>query len=231
MGRAVPGSISRRVLAEHQRRGVTVDLGTGVESLIGDERIEAAMLSDGRTVSCDVVVAGIGAVPAVDLAIACGLEVNDGIVVNSSLRTSDPNIYAVGDVCRFPDAAGALTRLESWRNADLQGKHAAASILSSEAQYDGLAYFWSDQFELTLQVVGHPGRGVEAISRQISDASVIEFSLDPTGRIQGASAFGKLEEIGREIRVTEMIIQRGIVLTPGALADPQVGLKSLLKQG
>lgn len=230
MGRAVPKFISQRVLEAHRERGVRVYLDRGIEHLIGDGHVQAAVLSDGTRVPCDVVVVGIGASPRTDLAVSAGLQTDDGIVVDAFLRTSDPRVYALGDVCRFPDpSGGALTRLESWRNADEQAKHVAEHICGTEKPYSGLPSFWSDQFDSTLRIVGTPSRGVGTVVRTLSAHSAMEFSLDATGHIVGASAFGVLGEVGKEIRATEHLIKRGVVTVAEQLANPAISLKSLLK--
>jgi 3-phenylpropionate/trans-cinnamate dioxygenase ferredoxin reductase component len=230
MGRAVPKLISAKVLEEHKQRGVRVLLDTGVDCLTGNGHVDGAILTDGQRVSCDVVVVGIGASPRTDLAVSAGLETNDGIVVDQFFRTSDPSIYALGDVCRFPDpVAGSLTRLESWRNADEQARQVAGNILGEGKPYDGLPSFWSDQFDSTLQIVGTPSRGVQSVVRNVSTRSVMEFSLDAMGRIVGASAFGLIDEIGKEIRAAEHLIKKQIVTVGDQLSNPLVSLKRLLK--
>jgi 3-phenylpropionate/trans-cinnamate dioxygenase ferredoxin reductase component len=230
MGRAVPTFISQRVLAVHRERGVRVHLDTGIDCLVGDGHVQTAVLLDGTRVPCDVVVVGIGAVPRTALAVSAGLQTDNGIVVDAFLKTSDPRVYALGDVCRFPDpSGGALTRLESWRNADEQAKHVAEQICGIEKPYGGLPSFWSDQFDSTLQIVGTPSRGVGTVVRTLNAHSAMEFSLDAAGHIVGASAFGLLGEVGKEIRAAEHLIRRCVVTVAERLADPAVSLKSLLK--
>ena len=230
MGRAVPRLISQRVLSEHRERGVRVLLNTAVECITGDGRVDGAKLSDGQQVPCDVVVVGIGALPRTDLAVSAGLEANDGIVVDEFLRTSDPCVYALGDVCRFPDPrGGVMTRLESWRNADEQARHVAENIVGPAKPFHGLPSFWSDQFDSTLQIVGTPSCGVQTVVRTLSPRSVIEFSVDSVGRLVGASAFGLVSEVGKEIRAAEHLIKREIVALAEQLANPTISLKSLLR--
>jgi 3-phenylpropionate/trans-cinnamate dioxygenase ferredoxin reductase component len=230
LGRSVPASMAVRVMAEHRRRGVEVCLNVSVERLTGDGAIDGAVLSDGRRVACDLVIVGIGATPATDLAAAAGLAVQDGIVVDAQLRTTDPAIYALGDVCRFPDRAGTGTRrLESWRNADEQACSVAQTIMQSEQPFSGIPYFWSDQFGSTLQVVGEPAKGQQIVARALRDDAVIEFSLDYASRIVGAAAFGGLDIIGRDVRVAEHLIRRAIRVDAMQLSDPATSLKNLLK--
>jgi 3-phenylpropionate/trans-cinnamate dioxygenase ferredoxin reductase subunit len=230
LGRSVPASLAARVMAEHRRREVEVCLNVSVERFTGDGDVNGAVLSDGRHVACDVVIIGIGAMPATELAATAGLAVQDGIVVDALLRTTDPAIYALGDVCRFPHAGGiGSLRLESWRNADEQARSVAETIMRSERPFSSVPYFWSDQFESTLQVVGEPAKGQQTVARALRDDAVIEFSLDSSSRIVGAAAFGGLEIIGRDVRAAEHLIRRAIGVNATQLSDPTVSLKNLLK--
>jgi 3-phenylpropionate/trans-cinnamate dioxygenase ferredoxin reductase subunit len=230
LGRSVPASLAARVMAEHRRRGVEVCLSVSVERFTGDGDVDGALLSDGRCIACDVVIVGIGATPATDLAGAAGLAVQDGIVVDALLRTTDPVIHALGDVCRFPHPGGfGSLRLESWRNADEQATSVAQTIMRSERTFSGVPYFWSDQFESTLQVVGEPAKGQQTVARALRDDAVIEFSLDSSSRIVGAAAFGGLDIIGRDVRAAEHLIRRAIRVDATQLSDPTVSLKNLLK--
>jgi 3-phenylpropionate/trans-cinnamate dioxygenase ferredoxin reductase component len=230
LGRSVPASLAARVTAEHRRRGVEVCLSVGVERFTGHGDVDGAVLSDGRSVACDVVIVGIGATPATSLAAAAGLAVEDGVVVDALLRTTDPAIYALGDVCRFPhaDGVGSL-RLESWRNADDHAKSVAETIMRSERPFSSVPYFWSDQFESTLQVVGEPPKGKKIVARALRDDSVIEFSLDSASRVVGAAAFGGLDIIGRDVRAAEHLIRGAIPVDAAQLSDPSTNLKNLLK--
>ena len=144
------------VLSEHQRRGVDIRLNTAVTSVApqSDGRI-ALTTSTGDTLAADLVVVGTGVKPNEALAAAAGLNVQDGIVVDEQCRTSDPAIYAAGDVTRFPGPQG-LVRLENWRHAQDQGVVAGRNAAGGNDSYRPVPSFWTEQFDLYIQGVGWP---------------------------------------------------------------------------
>jgi len=116
-------------------------------------------LSDGTRLAAGLVVVGVGVAPRVELAQAAGLRVDNGIVVDASLRTSAPDVYAVGDVARFPDArSGAPVRIEHFVVAERQGQAAARSLLGLGGAYRDAPFFWSQHYDVTLRYVGHAER-------------------------------------------------------------------------
>jgi 3-phenylpropionate/trans-cinnamate dioxygenase ferredoxin reductase subunit len=138
----------------HRRHGVAVRESTGLDRLIGQEgRVTGVRLKDGTLLEADLAIVGIGINPNDDLARAAGLAVENGIVVDRQCRTSDPNVYAAGDCANFP-WRGARTRLESVQNAIDQAEHAAAAMLGADADYDPVPWFWSDQYDVKLQIAG-----------------------------------------------------------------------------
>lgn len=139
--------------ALHTSHGVDIREGIGLDRLIGDERVEAAKLTDGSELAVDFVIAGIGIVPDVDLAEAAGLEIDNGIKVDGLCRTSDPSIYAAGDCSSFPYRDGRL-RLESVPNAIDQAEKAADVITGATDPYVAKPWFWSDQYDVKLQIAG-----------------------------------------------------------------------------
>jgi len=139
--------------ALHQSHGVDIREGIALKRLIGDERVHGAELSDGSTLDVDFVIAGIGIVPDVELAEAAGLEIENGIKVNALCQTSDPSIYAAGDCCSFPYRGGRL-RLESVPNAIEQAETAADAIMGGTEPYVAKPWFWSDQYDVKLQIAG-----------------------------------------------------------------------------
>jgi 3-phenylpropionate/trans-cinnamate dioxygenase ferredoxin reductase subunit len=140
--------------ALHGRHGVTVSESTRLERLIGEEgRLVGARLVDGTLLETDLAIVGIGIVPNDDLARTAGLAVENGIVVDGRCRTSAPDIFAAGDCANFP-WRGARTRLESVQNAIDQAEHAAAAMLGADADYDPVPWFWSDQYDVKLQIAG-----------------------------------------------------------------------------
>lgn len=157
MGRAVSAATAQFFRAAHEGWGVVFDCGQGLASINGtDGHVSSVTTSDGRTLAADLVVCGIGIVPDTALAEAAGLAVANGIVVDSALRTSDPDISAAGDAVNFPcvQLGGAPTRLESVQNASDQARHVAGRLMGRADEYGALPWFWSDQRDLKLQIAG-----------------------------------------------------------------------------
>ncbi len=155
MSRVVSPEISDFYQIEHASQGVKLRLSTGLSALRGDKRIESVETADGEQIPADFVVVGIGIVANTELAAAAGLTVDNGIVVNDRCQTSDPAVYAVGDCTAHPNAIyDRQLRLESVHNALEQAKTAAANICGKETHYAQVPWFWSDQYDLKLQIVG-----------------------------------------------------------------------------
>jgi 3-phenylpropionate/trans-cinnamate dioxygenase ferredoxin reductase subunit len=173
---------------------------------------------------------GIGAVPVVGLARAAGLTIENGIAVDDQLRTSDANIYAAGDCCSFPLRiyGGRRVRLESWRSAQEQGVLAARNMLGAGECASAVPWFWSDQYDLTLQIAGLPDEGEHTVRRDLSGNAFILFHLDARGRVVAASGIGQGNAVARDIRLAEMLISKRATPDPAALAQAQFKLKSLL---
>jgi 3-phenylpropionate/trans-cinnamate dioxygenase ferredoxin reductase subunit len=139
----------------HRARGVDIRLGTRLAGIVGEQRVFALRLADGTEIATDVVLLATGAQPNVELARDAGLACEDGIAVDELARASAPDIYAIGDCTRFPSRRyGRKLRLESVQNAIDQGKTAAAAILGNAQPYDPVPWFWSDQYEVKLQIAG-----------------------------------------------------------------------------
>lgn len=228
--RGVPERLALALQDRHCAEGVNLICGTAVERIDEGESRVTVTLADGRVVEADALVVGIGAEPNVQLAAEAGLTIENGIAVDQYLRTSDPDIFAAGDCCSFPVAAygGRRVRLESWRNAQEQGGVAAANMLGLQQSFAAVPWFWSDQYDLTLQVAGLADGAVTHVNRHISSDAEIFFHLDSDGRLLAASGLGRGGAVARDIRLAEMLIVRGARPDPAFLADPSAKLKSLL---
>ena len=155
MSRVVSPEISDFYQIEHTNQGVKLRLSTGVSAFRGDKRIASVETTDGEQIPADFVVVGIGIVANTELAASAGLTVDNGIVVNDQCETSDPAVYAVGDCTAHPNAIyNRQLRLESVHNALEQAKTAAANICGKETHYSQVPWFWSDQYDLKLQIAG-----------------------------------------------------------------------------
>lgn len=228
LSRIVPEVVAQRVVDLHAQHGVTIRTGTTVAAITQADDAARVVLSDGDELVVDVVVAGVGANPATELATAAGLLVEDGVLVDEQLRTSDPHIWAAGDCAAFPDPrSGRRVRVESWRNAHDQAVTAVASMLGGGQPHTAVAWFWSDQYDQMLQSVGLPGAGASEVVRTREDGSLIHFELDAHGRLVAATSLGRGPVVARDIRAAEQLIAAGADPEPAALADPGVPLRSL----
>jgi 3-phenylpropionate/trans-cinnamate dioxygenase ferredoxin reductase component len=212
------------VAAEHRRHGVDLRLGSGVSAArFGGPAIEVTTTSGERIVT-DAIVVGTGARPNDALAAAAGLEVRDGIVVDEDCRTSDPHIFAAGDVVRFPGPHGPV-RLENWRHAQDQGMIAGRNAAGAREVYRTIPSFWSEQYDLYIQGVGWPLVGTERLIRPLQGTAILTFDvLD--GRVVGALGIN----VQRDMAVVRRLIERGTPVDPAALADPAQPLAAMLKR-
>lgn len=225
--RGVPEEIARVVHARHVDAGVSMEVGTALKAVETD----GVRLADNRKIDAAIVVAGIGAAPEIALAQAAGLTIENGIACDETLRTSDPDIYAAGDCCSFPHElfGGKRMRLEAWRNATDQANVATANMLGGAKPYLAVPWFWSDQYDLSLQIAGNPADGAEIVRRQTGEQAFVMFHLDAQGRLVGASGIGPGNTIARDVKLAEMLIAKRAAPSAAQLADPTVQLKVLVK--
>jgi 3-phenylpropionate/trans-cinnamate dioxygenase ferredoxin reductase subunit len=228
LSRAVPGPLAAFLQARHAAAGVEILLGARLEQIALSGNGFALAIADRPAIEADALLIGIGAVPRTALAEAAGLPVDGGIVVDATLATADPDIFAAGDVCAFPHAMAGLLRLECWKNADAQGALAARNMLGAGEAYADVPWFWSDQYELTLQMAGLPELGEVTVERDVGADGRMLFHMDGGGRLVGVSGVGPAA-LGRELRIGQIMIERGLAPDPAALADPAIRLKALLR--
>lgn len=228
--RAVPAEIADAIEREHRGRGVEIFAGTGVEAIEETGSALRIALAGGQVVEADLCVIGIGAVPNVELAERAGLAIDNGIAVDAELRTGDTDIYAAGDCCSFPLElyGGRRLRLEAWRNAQEQGALAAANMLGGHAGHGAVPWFWSDQYDLGLQIAGLCDEGRQVVRRDLGGGAFILFHLAEDGRLVAASGIGPGHAVARDIRLAEMLIARRAHPPAPHLAAPDVKLKALL---
>lgn len=228
--RGVPEEIAHIMEAKHRTEGVNFKIGAGISSIDTTNGINVIELTDGTSVRCDTIIAGIGAIPETSLAAECGLEIENGVRVNAFLETNDPNIFAAGDCCSFPHGlfSEKRIRLESWRNAQDQGLHVAENMLGAAKPFIVVPWFWSDQYDQTLQVTGLIDSGEETVIRDLGETGKLFFHLSNNGYLVGASGIGSAK-IGRDIRLAEMLIQKQVKPDPVTLGNQEVKLKEMLK--
>ena len=152
--------LGSRLAALHESKGVDLRCGVQVEAIEGTTKVENVRLSDGSTIDCDVVVVGIGVVPAVDWLKSSGIELDNGVVCDEACRASVPSVVACGDVANwFNPLFGERMRVEHWSNAVEQARHAVETLLAPEAEakpFESAPLFWSDQYDLKIQGAGRP---------------------------------------------------------------------------
>ena len=207
----------------HTDKGVVIRTRRRVESFAGSERLTGVVCADGEVVAADLAVVGIGVVPNTELAEAAGLDCDDGIVVDETTRTADPHIYAAGDCTNHPNPLlGRRLRLESVPNAMEQSRVAAANLAGETRTYANVPWFWSDQYDLKLQMVGfsrdadrHVVRGDPA-KRQFA---MFYFSGDT---LIAADAVNS----AREFMVARQLVGKSV--DAGRLADPGADLRAIL---
>jgi 3-phenylpropionate/trans-cinnamate dioxygenase ferredoxin reductase subunit len=232
MGRVVPPEIASVVAARHEQAGVELRCTTGVVGLQRRGQQALLTLTTGDAIMCDTVVAGIGAMPETTLAEKAGLAIDNGLRVDEQLATSDPDIFAAGDCCSSPHPLypNRHIRLESWRGAQDQGTAAARNMLGAHEPFTAVPWFWSDQFDLTLQIAGLPQAATTTVVRRRPDGIEIRFGIGPDRRLLAASAIGTGTTAAKDIRLAQMLIARRATPDPMTLADPTIALKTLLRR-
>ncbi|WP_292338138.1 FAD-dependent oxidoreductase [Mesorhizobium sp.] len=211
LSRIVPRQIAGKLLERHRSAGVTFNFMTMVERFIHDRNkaLKAAVLSNGETVECDLALVGVGVYPNVALGEEAGLEIEVGICTDQGLVTSDKDILACGDVASFwHPMFNRRIRVEAWQNAEDHAAIAAASLCGLAVPNPSVPFFWSDQYELSLQLMGMPHLGVLVQEIKMADGSVILVHSNGWGVVVGATGYGIAESIGREMRRIRGVISR-----------------------
>jgi len=205
-------------------QGVKLRLSTGITAFRGDGHIDAVETADGELIPADFVVIGVGIVPNTELATHADIIVADGIVVNDQCQTNDPDIYAVGDCTSHPNSIyGRQLRLESVHNAVEQAKTAASNICGKETHYSQVPWFWSDQYDLKLQIAGlSTGYDDVVIRGNPADRSFACLYLKD-GKLIAADAVNSPKEFVQ----SKALIAAHTVVDRDKLADTEVQLKEL----
>jgi 3-phenylpropionate/trans-cinnamate dioxygenase ferredoxin reductase subunit len=215
------GAILQRHHIEHGARVVT---RTALQRIGGSTTVTHVVTATGERMDADLVVVGIGIVPAVELAEGAGLEVSNGIVVNEFCETSVEGIYAAGDVANHPNPfLGRRLRLEHWQNAQDQGVAAARSMLGARDGFRAIPWFWSDQYDLNVQMSGHAQPTDELVYRgDPSSSSFTAFYLDG-GAISGVVGVNR----PRDVRAVRKLLEDRRAVDPAQLTDENVDLRQI----
>jgi 3-phenylpropionate/trans-cinnamate dioxygenase ferredoxin reductase component len=200
----------------HRDHGVDLRLGARIAEITPS----GVRLEDGEELEADAVLMGVGVRPRTELAEAAGLDVDNGVLVDGALRTSDPDIYAVGDIANHDHPVlGRRVRVEHWATALNQPATAAAAIMGEDATYDRLPYFFSDQYDLGMEYVGHASREATArvvVRGDVDKREFVAFWLDDQDRILAAMNVN-VWDVPDEVKP---LIAAGTVVDPDKLADP-----------
>lgn len=220
LGRELGGIVTRF----HREEGVRVLTRTRAERIEGTGSVTGVVTADGHRIEAALVVVGIGLDPAVELAVSAGAAVDNGVVVNEFCETSVDGIWAAGDVANQPNSIlGQRLRLEHWQNAQNQAAAAARSMLGRRTEFREVPWFWSDQYEISLQVSGHPDPRDDVVYRG-----------DPTSR--SFSAYFLRDDVLRsvvavnrpiDVKRTSRYIASGLRVDPAVLVDESADLRTL----
>ena len=227
MARVVCPEVSQFYHDYHTRSGVNIHCGTMIGGFIGDERVEAVTAADGEKIPCDLAIVGIGIEPVAELASRAGLTCENGIRVDEYARTDDEAIVAAGDCTNHPSRLyGRRIRLESVQNAIDQAKVAAMSLLGDDQPYDTVPWFWSDQYNLKLQIAGLSQHHDQVVLRGDPDKKGFAAFYLGDGNLLAVDAVNS----PKEFMLGKRLIMQHAAPAPEQLADPATDLAGLLKR-
>ena len=226
MSRVVAPEVSAFYEDVHRANNVRLRLSTGIRAFSGKDSVSSVELDSGEHLETDAVIVGIGVLPNTSIAEAAGLDVGNGIVVNTSCVTSDPDIYAIGDCTWHPNPLlGREIRLESVQNALEQAKTAAASLCGQDAEYAQVPWFWSDQYDLKLQIVGLSAGYDSTVIRGEPASSSFSCLYLKDGRLIAVDAVNN----PRDFMQSKKLIAEGAVIDTELLANAELALKDMAR--
>lgn len=225
--RALGRQIGEIYASIHRAHGVDLRLGAGVAEFRGDGRVEQVVTAAGERLDCDLAVVGVGVAPVVDWLAGSGLEMQNGVVVDEVCRTNLPDVYAAGDVANWwHPRLGERLRVEHYDNAMNQGIAAAKSMLGQGESYAPVPYFWSDQYDLRMQYVGHASGQDEVVLRGSPEDPAWSAWYLRDGRLRAALAVNRFKDIS----AARQLLARDIPVTRDQLADEGVDLRALARK-
>lgn len=226
LGRVAGEDLSRFYEGEHRAQGVDVRLGVCVTALEGEERVTGVRLDSGEVLPADLVIVGIGIVPAVAPLIAAGAEGDNGVRVDEYCRTSLPDVFAIGDCAAHANdfADGAVIRLESVQNANDQANAAARTIMGDPQPYHAVPWFWSNQYDLKLQTIGLSTGFDASVTRGDPRARSFSVIYLKQGRVIALDCVNAIKDY---VQGKALIVARAVI-DPARLADTTVPLKEML---
>ena len=225
LARVAAEPLSRFFEAEHRAHGVDIRLGVNVDCILGEDRVTGVRLADGEILAADMVIVGIGIIPAVAPLLEAGAEGGNGVAVDSHCRTSLPDIFAIGDCAMHANryADGARIRLESVQNANDQASAASKAILGTPVDYDATPWFWSNQYDIKLQTVGLSIGYDDAVVR--GDPATRSFTVVylKAGRVIALDCVNAVKDY---VQGRKLVVE-GRSVDLEALRDPTTPLKDL----
>jgi 3-phenylpropionate/trans-cinnamate dioxygenase ferredoxin reductase subunit len=221
--RAVGPEVGRVVETLHREHGVEMHLGRSVEGFEGSGRVSAVLLDGGERVECDFAVVGIGAVPNAEIGADLGLGVDRGVLADAELRTIDPRIFVAGDVASHDHPVFGRIRVEHYDNALRSGEVAAMNMLGARLPFDDVHWFWSDQYDVNLQMAGIPAGYDEFVVRgSLEERSFAAFYLREGVMVASVSV-----NRPRDVRRSMRVIAAGARPRRSQLEDPEFDLRTL----
>ena len=215
----------------HKARGVTIITQSRIEGFVGErDCVSGIQMADGSVIDADIVITGIGIVPNIELAQAAGLTLDNGIVVNDVGQTSDAHIYAAGDCTQHPnDVLGRKLRLESVPNAIEQGKAVASAICGAPKPYHQVPWFWSDQYDVKLQIAGVPTQIDQKVLRGDDTSNSFAWFYFSGDKLTGVTAVNRPAEFMAGRMLIEKSAKGEASIDMDALADEGVKPKSWMQ--
>ncbi len=225
MSRVVSAEVSTFYESEHREHGVNLMLATGLAGFSGNDTVEQVDLTDGTSVATDFVLIGIGVVPNVELARDAGLDVDNGIRVDGRCKTSDEFAYAIGDCTNHPNSLlGQRLRLECVHNALEQAKTAARNICGDDCEYAQVPWFWSDQYDLKLQIAGISGGFDQTVLRGEPASRAFSCLYLRDGQLIAIDSINS----PKDFMQSKALIGNHAVISPDVLANTDLALKDMV---
>jgi 3-phenylpropionate/trans-cinnamate dioxygenase ferredoxin reductase subunit len=224
LSRVLGAEVGRRYAAIHREEGVALHTGIGLERIEGNGSVRRVVTTDGVVHEADVVIAGVGMAPDVGLATDSRIDVGNGIIVSERCQTSIPDVFAAGDVALHPNPIlGQTIRVEQWQNAQHQGAAAARNMLGHHEPFAEVPWFWSDQYDVNLQMAGLPTASDDVVFRgdEASRAFSVFYLRD--GFLVGVVGLNRTKDVSHGRR----LIHERAAISPEVLADASVDLAGL----